>query len=100
MQLRAVVQINEMGARNVESRKQFNRLFDTYWDDVQHLNSYSPEAARALLRLQGTVPASATAVVALADGADDFDNIYHDPWMAVRAGLQERAAGRVISRNA
>jgi hypothetical protein len=62
-------------------------LIDRYWDDIAPFNNYSPEAARALLSREAHIPAS------MAD-------VLSDPFLAVRAALTERAAGRKITRSA
>ncbi|HEX7102479.1 MAG TPA: hypothetical protein VF201_07535 [Nitrolancea sp.] len=61
-------------------------LIDRFWDDVAPFNNYSPEAARALLGREAHVPAS-------------IDDALNDPFLAVRAALAERAAGRTITRS-
>jgi hypothetical protein len=83
--MQALVQNNETDRPGIEAQQRFARLFDRFWDDVQHLNNYSPEAARALLRLEGDTERGETL---------DLDGpAFDDPWTAVRVGLRERAAG-------
>jgi hypothetical protein len=65
-------------------------LFDRFWDEVAPLNNFSPEAARALLSREAPVQQQVAAFGSTAD----------DPWVAVRAALTERAAGRKITRGA
>jgi hypothetical protein len=61
--------------------------FDRFWEDVAPFNNYSPEAARALLSREAHIPAALSDALA-------------DPFLAVRAALAERAAGRKITRSA
>lgn len=61
-------------------------LFDRFWDDIAPFNNYSPEAARALLSREVHIPAAAIDALT-------------DPFLAVRAALAERAAGRTITRS-
>lgn len=72
-----------------ETPTMYRALFDRFWEDVAPLNNYSPEAARALLARESSVHEQ------MPDNG--FDS---DPWTAVRAALQERAAGRPITRMA
>ncbi len=64
-------------------------LFDRFWEDVAPLNNFSPEAARALLARESSLP-----------DALPRDRFAFDPWSAVRAALRERANGRRITRTA
>ena len=65
-------------------------LFNRFWDEVAPLNNFSPEAARALLSREAPVQQQVAA----------FGSTIDDPWVAVRAALTERAAGRKITRGA
>jgi hypothetical protein len=65
----------------------YRMLFNRFWEDVAPLNNYSPEAARALLDREMA-----------AHQQSSHDEFPSDPWVAVRAALRERAAGRRISR--
>jgi hypothetical protein len=71
---------------NFQSSPAYSLLFDRFWDEVAPFNNYSPEAARALLSREAHIPA------AIADALTD-------PFLAVRAALTERAAGRKITRS-
>lgn len=73
---------------NLMSSSVYRVLFDRFWDEVAPLNNFSPEAARALLGREASVQQQ---VVAFGSATDD-------PWVAVRAALTERAAGRKITR--
>lgn len=64
-------------------------LFDRFWEDVAPFNNYSPEAAQALLAREAIAHEQVTS-----------DGYASDPWVAVRAALRERAAGRRITRMA
>lgn len=83
---------------SVESREVCRRLFSRYWHDVQHLNSFSPEAARALLRLEQPAQAAAARSSETDRIVIQFDEGLDDPWVAVQVGLRERAQGRVLVR--
>lgn len=72
---------------NLHSPTNHRLLIDRFWDDVAPFNNYSPEAARALLSREAQIPASMSDALA-------------DPFLAVRAALTERAAGRKITRGA
>ncbi len=69
----------------IETPAQHRALFDRFWEDVAPFNNYSPEAARALLERQAHLAGQPLA---------------SDPWAAVQAALNERAAGRKIIRTA
>ncbi|HEU5424346.1 MAG TPA: hypothetical protein VFU72_12445 [Nitrolancea sp.] len=81
-------QLQQRGHERAETRDLLRQVFDRYWDDVAPLNNYTPETARLLLVREG--------------GRDDrlveLGSDVNDPWLAVRLGLRERAAGRVLSR--
>jgi hypothetical protein len=71
---------------NVQLTSTNRLLIDRFWDDVAPFNNYSPEAARALLSREAHIPAAMPDALA-------------DPFLAVRAALIERAAGRTITRS-
>lgn len=86
-----------VGSReNAETRRAMDQLFARYWDDVAPLNSYTPETAQALLARE-----SDALEQRLADsGVVELSNAVNDPWLAVKLGLRERAAGRPVTRHA
>jgi hypothetical protein len=88
-------QRNQQSEIGLGSRDTVIRLFDRFWDDVAPFNNFSPAAARALLAHE----AAGAAPQAL-NGAIELNDLFADPWFAVRAALRERAAGRPILRSA
>ena len=86
----------EMQAAATTDQSTFNMspvyrvLFNRFWDEVAPLNNFSPDAARALLSREAPVQQQVVA----------FGSAVDDPWVAVRAALTERAAGRTITRGA
>ncbi|HET7034376.1 MAG TPA: hypothetical protein VFI42_01730 [Thermomicrobiaceae bacterium] len=81
-------QLQHRGHERAETRDLLRQVFDRYWDDVAPLNNYTPETARLLLVRES----------ARDDRLLELENDFNDPWVAVRLGLRERAAGRVLSR--
>lgn len=71
------------------------QVFERYWDDVAPLNHYTPETARMLLARE---EARAGDVRVAVDGLVDLSDAFNDPWIAVKLGLRERAAGRLLTR--
>ena len=77
-----------------ESRRIVDQIFTRYWDDVAYLNAYTPETAQALLEREGE---TLEQPLANGEGVIEFDNAFNDPWLAVKLGLRERAAGRLLT---